>query len=38
MAQTSGLTGTPTSLAAPRPSRAYWELELSPGWVRLELE
>ena len=28
--QTSGLTGIPTSLAALRPSRAYWVLELSP--------
>ncbi len=36
-AQTSGLTGTPASLAACRPSRAYWVLELSPCLVRLVL-
>ena len=37
-AQTSGLTGTPASVAAFRPRRAYWVFELSPGWARFELE
>ncbi len=36
--QTVGLTGTPTSLAACRPSSAYWVFELSPGRPRFESE
>ena len=32
----SGFTGTPTSLAACSPSRAYWVFELSPGRPRFD--